>query len=258
MSYFLSVGVLLFVYMSVWFIFSVIKRRNDVADVAWGLGFVYVAWCSFVLGGDFDIRAFLVCFLVTVWGIRLSVHIFLRNKGKKEDYRYSKWRQDWGNFFYIRSYLQVFILQGFLLFLIILPVLIINFNVNSGLNYIDFIGVSLWVVGFFFEVVGDYQLDRFLKNPKNKGKLMTSGLWQYTRHPNYFGEVLCWWGVWLVALSVSYGWFGIIGPLTITVLILKVSGVPLLEKKMEEHPDFNDYKRRVSVFLPLPPKKLDK
>jgi steroid 5-alpha reductase family enzyme len=114
--------------------------------------------------------------------------------------------------------------------------------------------VCVWVIGFFFESVGDAQLSRFIKDPANKGKLMQSGLWKYTRHPNYFGEVTQWWGLWIIALSVSYGWLGIIGPLTITTLILKVSGIPLLEKSMEGNPEFQEYKKRTSVFFPLPPK----
>ena len=111
---------------------------------------------------------------------------------------------------------------------------------------------SVWILGFVFESVGDAQLARFIKDPANKGKLMQGGLWRYTRHPNYFGEVTMWWGIWLLALSTPYGFFSIIGPITITFLILKVSGIPMLEKKMEENPEFAEYKRRVSVFIPMP------
>ena len=115
----------------------------------------------------------------------------------------------------------------------------------------DVLGVAVWLFGFYFEAVGDAELSRFIKNPVNKGKLLQSGLWSLTRHPNYFGEVAQWWGLWLVALSVPNGWLGIIGPITITFLILKVSGIPMLEKKMEENPDFAEYKRKTSVFIPL-------
>ena len=125
---------------------------------------------------------------------------------------------------------------------------------GTALGILDLFGVALWVFGFCFESVGDAQLARFIKNPENKGKLLQSGLWAYTRHPNYFGEVTQWWGLWIVALSVPNGWFGIIGPITITFLILKVSGIPMLEKKMTENPEFTEYKRRVSIFFPLPPK----
>jgi len=253
MSYYLTLALLLLAYMSLWFLLSLVKKRNDVADVAWGLGFVLMAWTSFFLSGTLGSRGLLVGILVSVWGFRLAWHIHRRNKGKKEDYRYLAWRQEWGKWFYFRSYLQVYLLQGLFLFLIVLPVLIINKNSASLLGWLDFLGVAVWILGFYFEAVGDAQLAQFIKNPANKDKIMQSGLWAYTRHPNYFGEVTQWWGLWLIALAVFSGWVGIIGPITITFLILKVSGIPMLEKKMSENPDFLEYKRRVSVFIPLPP-----
>jgi steroid 5-alpha reductase family enzyme len=240
--------------MSLWFIISVLKKRNDVADVAWGLGFVLLSWSSFFISGVGSTRGLLVGILVTIWGLRLAWHIYSRNKNKTEDYRYLAWRKEWGKWFYIRSYFQVYILQGFLLFLIVLPVLIINKNTGQAINLLDVVGLVVWLVGFFFESVGDKQLALFIKDPANKGKIMQSGLWKYTRHPNYFGEVTQWWGIWLVALSVPLGWLGLIGPITISFLILKVSGVPLLEKKMEENPEFIEYKKRTSIFIPWLPK----
>jgi steroid 5-alpha reductase family enzyme len=241
--------------MSLWFVVSWAKKRNDVADIAWGLGFVLLAWTSFFLAGVSGLRGLLVCILVSIWGLRLAWHIHKRNKGKVEDYRYLAWRKEWGKWFYLRSYAQVYLLQGFLLFLIVFPVLFITQGWGSPLGWFDFVGVAVWILGFYFETVGDAELARFIKNPENKGKLMQSGLWAYTRHPNYFGEVTMWWGFWLIALSLPYGWLGIIGPLTITFLILKVSGIPLLEKKMEENPDFTEYKRKTSMFIPMFPNK---
>lgn len=250
MNYFVTLGLLLFGYMTLWFVVSLLKKRNDVADIAWGLGFTLMAWASVFLSGNFAARGLLVCVLVSVWGLRLARHIYTRNKGKLEDYRYAAWRVEWGRWFYIRSYLQVYLLQGLFLFFIVLPVLFINkFAVNS-LGWLDLLGVAVWLFGFYFEAVGDAQLARFIKNPANKGKLMTQGLWQYTRHPNYFGEVTQWWGVWLLALSVPYGGVAVVGPLTITVLILFVSGVPMLEKKMVQHPDFAEYKQTTNMFFP--------
>jgi steroid 5-alpha reductase family enzyme len=252
MNYYLTLALVLLVYMSLWFVISLIKGRNDVADVAWGLGFVLMSWTSFFLSGDFDLRGLLVCILVSIWGLRLARHIYVRNVGKAEDYRYLAWRKEWGKWFYLRSYSQVYLLQGFLLFLIVSPVLVINANSGPSLGFLDLLGALVWSLGFYFESVGDAQLAHFIKDPTNKGKLMQDGLWAYTRHPNYFGEVTQWWGLWLVALSVSGGWISIVGPLTITFLILKVSGIPMLEKKMAENPDFAEYKRRVSMFIPLP------
>lgn len=254
MSYYPILISVVFIYMSLWFVVSLVKKRNDVADVAWGLGFVLVTWVSFFLSDDSGARGLLASLLVSVWGVRLAWHIHTRNKGKTEDYRYLAWRKEWGKWFYIRSYAQVYLLQGTLLFLIVIPVLFINKDVGASLGLLDFVGVAVWLLGFYFEVVGDAQLARFIKDPTNKGKLMQSGLWAYTRHPNYFGEVTQWWGIWLIALSVPNGLLAIVGPLTITVLIVKVSGIPMLEKKMAEHPDFAEYKRTVSAFIPLPRK----
>lgn len=254
MNYFFTLALFLFVYMSLWFLVSLIKKRNDVADVAWGLGFVLLAWVSFFLSRDSGARGLLVNALVSIWGLRLAWHIHSRNKGKTEDYRYLSWRKEWGKNFILRSYLQVYVLQGFLLFLIVLPVTVIHKYPAAAPGWFDFFGVAVWLFGFCFEVVGDAQLSHFIKNPENKGKLMQGGLWAYTRHPNYFGEVTLWWGIWLLSLAVPYGGLTVIGPLTITFLILKVSGIPLLEKKMAGHVQFAEYKRRVSVFFPLPPK----
>lgn len=252
--YFLTLGVVLFLYMSLWFVVSLIRKRNDVADVAWGLGFVLMAWTSFLISGDISVRALIVDALVSIWGLRLAWHIHARNRGKGEDYRYAAWRVEWGRWFYLRSYLQVYLLQGALLFLIVTPVVVINMHQGGSLGLLDVLGIIVWCVGFYFESVGDAELARFIKDPANKGKLMQSGLWAYTRHPNYFGEVTQWWGIWILALSVPSGLLSVIGPLTITFLILKVSGIPLLEKKMELHPGFTAYKRRVSMFIPRAPR----
>jgi len=242
--------------MSLWFVVSLFKKRNDVADVAWGLGFVLMTWASFLLSDDSSIRGMLVGILVSIWGLRLAWHIHARNKGKTEDYRYLAWHKEWGKWFFIRSYFQVYLLQGTFLFLIVMPVLIINKNIGAELGLLDIIGVVIWLFGFFFEAVGDAQLSKFIKNPANKGKLLQNGLWKYTRHPNYFGEVTQWWGLWIISLAVPLGWIAIIGPLTITFLILKVSGIPMLEKNMEKNPSFAEYKNKTSMFIPWFRKKI--
>lgn len=255
MNYYIVLAGALFGYMSLWFFISLFRRRNDVADVAWGGGFVLLAWLAFLLIGNFSTRSILVNILVSIWGLRLAWHIYYRNKGKGEDYRYAAWRKDWGKWFYIRSYFQVYLLQGAFLLLIITPVLFVNKDVARQISFVDILGIMIWSVGFYFEAVGDWQLVRFLQNPANKGKIMQSGLWFYTRHPNYFGELTQWWALWIIALSSPYGWVGIVGPITITFLILKVSGVPLLEAKMADNPEFIKYKRRTSILFPFFPKK---
>lgn len=235
-----------------WFIVSVFKQRNDVADIAWGLGFVLVAWLSMYIAG-FSVKALLVNSLVTIWGIRLALHIYKRNKDKPEDSRYLEWRNTW-KMFYLRSFFQVFMLQGLLLYLISLPVIFVNYSVTSSFSILNIIGIFVWAVGFYFESVGDKQLKEFVSKPENKGHIMDQGLWKYSRHPNYFGEVTQWWGILFIALSTVGSVFIIVGPLTITILILFVSGIPLLEKKYAGRPDFEEYKKRTSVFLPLPTK----
>lgn len=242
------------VYMTAWFIAAQIRGRNDIADVAWGLGFILATIVSLLAGGIYPLRGLLVSGLVLLWGIRLAVHIHSRNRGKGEDKRYRQWREEWGTWFVLRSFLQVFLLQGILLLMVAVPVIFVNQAPATPLGWLDLLGLAIWLTGFCFESVGDRQLLKFIRNPANKGKLMTTGLWRYTRHPNYFGEVTLWWGIWLMTLTLSGGWLTIIGPLTITFLILKVSGIPMLEKHYEERADFQEYKRRTSPFFPLPPK----
>jgi steroid 5-alpha reductase family enzyme len=242
------------VYMTCWFIAAQIRGRNDIADVAWGLGFILAAAVSLFAGGVHSPRGLLISALVLIWGVRLALHIHNRNRGRGEDPRYRKWREEWGKWFVLRSFLQVFMLQGILLLIVAIPIVFANTSPTTPLGWLDLLGLAVWLYGFCFEAVGDWQLLMFIRNPDNKGKLMTSGLWRYTRHPNYFGEVTLWWGIWLMTLSLPGGWLTVVGPLTITFLILKVSGIPMLEKPYEDRADFQEYKRRTSAFFPLPPK----
>ena len=248
-------GCAVLLYMCAWFIAARIRGRNDIADVAWGLGFILAAAVSLIAGGVYPQRGLLVSSLVLVWGIRLALHIHSRNRGRGEDPRYRQWREEWGTWFVLRSFLQIFMLQGALLLLVSVPVVFTNTAQSVPLGWLDLPGLAIWLAGFCFEAIGDWQLLRFIRNPDNKGKLMTSGLWRYTRHPNYFGEVTLWWGIWLMTLSLPGGWLTIVGPLTITILILKVSGIPMLERPYEGRADFQDYKHRTSAFFPLPPKR---
>ncbi len=243
----------LFIFANIGFAMSLIKKRNDIADVFWGLGFVLIAWLSFFLTELQNSRGLLVNILVTIWGLRLAIHIYSRHRGKSEDFRYKAWRESWGKLFFVRSYLQVFILQAAFLFLIAIPVIWVNFH-SQPIGIFDFIGLAIWIFGFGFEAIGDWQLREFTKNPSNKGKIIQSGLWKYTRHPNYFGEVVLWWGIFFFALSIPFGFASIFSPILITILILFVSGIPMLEKKYENNPAFIDYKRKTSAFFPMIPK----
>lgn len=248
-SVYAIIALALFAYMSVWFLIACALRRNDIADIAWGLGFVLMSWLAYALSEQ-SARSLLVNILVTIWGVRLAWHIARRNLRKTEDSRYAAWRATW-SYFYLRSYVQIFLLQGFFLFIILLPVLFIHASAPVSLQVTDVIGIMIWIIGFYFESVGDHQLKIFLKDPANKGKIMDQGLWAYSRHPNYFGEVTQWWGIFLCAAFLPSGYVTIIGPLLLTLLILFVSGVPMLEKKYAGRPDFEAYKKRTSMFVPM-------
>ena len=175
---FVVAALILFLYMTALFLLALKRKDNSIADVAWGTGFVIVAWSTFLLNGSFSPRQWIVNLLVLIWGLRLAIRIHLRNRGKGEDVRYRKWREEWGKSFVLRSYLQVFLLQGFILLLNITPVLFINTYAAGDLGILDVVGLMLWLLGFFFESLADWQLDRFLKDPGNRGKVMDRGLWR--------------------------------------------------------------------------------
>lgn len=252
MHAFLMILPAIFAYMCLFFVIAIVRKDNSLADIAWGGGFVLIAFLTFFLApGPAEARQVLVTGLVTLWGIRLAVHIFFRNRGRGEDYRYAQWRKDWGEHFLLRSFLQVFMLQGALMILIACSVILINLGPTRGLTVMDGIGLVVWSTGFFFESVGDLQLYLFKKDPANRGKVMKHGLWRYTRHPNYFGEATMWWGIFLMALPVKGGYLSLVSPLAITFLLLRVSGIPMLEKKLREsQPGYEAYMRDTSPFFP--------
>jgi len=247
------------VYMTAWFAIALIKKDNSIADIAWGLGFVLVAALTYLRRDPSSSRPFLATTLVFLWGLRLAAHILLRNRKRGEDPRYVGWRTAWGRWFVLRSYFQVFLLQGFFLLVISCPVILINAYRWTArprpLGPTDLAGTALWSIGYIFETVGDAQLARFKRDPANRGKIMDRGLWKSTRHPNYFGESLMWWGIFLLALAVPGGWAAVASPVLITFLLVKVSGIPMLEKRYAGNPEFQAYTRRTSAFVPWVPKK---
>lgn len=255
MNVYQILGVILFFHIIFWYVVSLRMKRMDVADIAWGIGFPLISWSAFFISG-FSLPALVVNILITLWGARLASHIYIRNLKKEEDSRYAAWRKEWKNF-YIRSFLQVFVLQSVLLLIIAIPSIYINISRQFELNVFMYLGLLVWLVGYYFEVTGDRELAEFIKDPSNKGKIMDKGLWKYTRHPNYFGEVVMWWGIFLFGITLPYGIFTIIGPATITFLILYVSGVPMLEKRYEGNVAYEKYKKKTSVFIPWFPKEHD-
>ena len=197
-------------------------------------------------------RQIITTVLVAIWGLRLSVHILIRNWGKPEDYRYQEFRKKYGTErYWWFSYFQVFLLQGALVWLISAPLLAVNyFETTKGLNVFDFLGLSIWLIGFTFEAGGDWQLTRFKSNTANKGKLLKTGFWKYTRHPNYFGDAIVWWGFAVISIAAG-SYFPIVSAVLMTWLLLKVSGVSMLESSMKNtKPGFEEYMRRTSSFFP--------
>ena len=242
--------------MIIGWLLSLVLKNVTVVDSLWGLGFVMIAWTTFLLTDGFLTRKLLIAFLVTLWGVRLSIYLTLRNWGKGEDPRYGLWREKSGKHFLIVSLFKVFLLQALFLWAISIS---IQYGMVSTtpemITWLDMLGLILWGVGFIFEAVGDWQLAAFKSNPANKGKVMDQGLWAYTRHPNYFGECFMWWGIFLIAFSTPNSWWTILSPLTITAVLLKMTGIPLTEKTIVTHrPGYKEYIQRTNAFFPWFPK----
>lgn len=247
------------VFMFVMFVIAWRIHRIDLVDTAWGLAFIVAAVASFLLN-EYDIvfgvnLQTLITLLVVIWGARLSFAMFQRLRSHPEDRRYTLMREKWKGNQALNTFVRVFLLQAVLATVISLPVIHVNFSSQSNLGVFTYIGLVVWLIGFAFESIGDLQLKRFLADPANKGKLLMSGLWKYTRHPNYFGEATMWWGISVMVLGTDYGWVGSISPVVVTFLLLFVSGVPMTEKAFQSKPGWEGYKRRTSKFFPLPPNR---
>ena len=235
---------------------SLALKNASIVDIAWGLGFVAVAWSVRFAVDGVTARQNLLVALTSVWGLRLGGYLFIRNHGKGEDFRYRAMRKHWGPKFPIISLLTVFTLQGVLMYVVSLGVQLGQAATSPSLGVLAWVGVAVWVVGLTFEAEGDWQLAAFKRDPANQGKVMDRGLWRYTRHPNYFGDACVWWGIALVAAETGIGRWGLLGALVMTVLLLRVSGVALLEKSLSRRkPGYAEYVARTSAFVPLPPKR---
>jgi steroid 5-alpha reductase family enzyme len=236
---------------------SLVKRDASIVDVFWGLGFAVVGWVYFLAAAKHALRGPLVLGLVTLWGLRLSLHIFRRNRGKGEDYRYREMRERNPGAFPLRSLFTVFWLQALLLWAISAPLLQVQRRPEPpSLGWVDFLGLALFSVGFVFEAGGDWQLLLFRRDPANAGRVMSRGLWRYTRHPNYFGDAVVWWSFFCFAAATPGGSWTIFSPIVMTLLLMRVSGVTLLEKHLRvTKPAYRDYARRTNAFFPWFPKE---
>jgi len=245
-----QIALLIFAFMTLAFIVGLLIKDNSIVDVFWGPGFIIVTAYSLAMAPDLDLRKAIIAFLVLTWGLRLAIYIFQRNKLQGEDFRYRNWRETWKNFT-LRSFFQVFMLQGLIMYIVSFPVWYINFHPGEPLTTVDTVGLGLFGAGFLFEIIGDTQLAYFRESKKNKGKLITRGLWKYSRHPNYFGEALIWWGIWFYAIGIPYGWITVISPLLITILLRYVSGVPMMEKRTSQLPGWDEYAEKTAPFVPF-------
>lgn len=255
MSIFLETLLVIFIYYLILFIIGQIKKDNSIVDMVWGFGFVLAAVYTYIRSGSFTLSSSLVTLLVSIWGLRLTYHISKRNIGKGEDFRYINMRKQWGSHFpLLKAFLHVYMLQMIMLVFISLSYLNTNIQIYDGFHFVQIIGLTIWLIGFYFEATADHQLKVFKSKAENKGKLLTSGLHKYTRHPNYFGEATMWWGIWIIGLMNPMSLVTIISPITITVLVRFVSGVPLLEKHYKDREDYQKYAEYTSIFIPMLPK----
>lgn len=256
-SIYLTIGVIILGLMTLLWLVSLALKNSSIVDIFWGTGFVIVVWAAFALTPEgFPGRKWLLSALVTVWGLRLSLYILWRNWGKPEDFRYQVWRKEAGGAWWWRSFFKVFLLQGLILWVVATPLLAAQISPQPGrLTWLDYVAVVIWLFGFYFEAAGDWQLARFKANPANKGKVLDRGVWRYTRHPNYFGDATQWWAYYLLALAAG-GWWTIFSPIIMTTLLMRVSGVTLLEKTLkEEKPGYKEYIETTSEFFPWFPRR---
>ncbi len=250
-SYFSGLAVMAALALPAW-VYSVLRRNVTLVDSLWSL-FFCAACLVYVQAAPGSDRATLMLALTLVWGLRLSAYLTWRNWGKPEDTRYQQIRQNNEPGFGFKSLYLIFGLQVVLAWIISLPQHAAVFSA-APLNVLDYAGFTLWLFGWGWETAADSQLARFKANPANHGKVMNRGLWRYSRHPNYFGECCLWWGFYLVALAGG-GWWSVVSPLLMTFLLLKISGVPMLEQGMlQRNPEYAAYVRSTNAFLPWKPK----
>jgi len=254
---FLKAALVILICIILLWILSVYLKNASIVDIFWGSGFVIVNAVYFFYQDVVYTRHIILIGLVTLWGLRLSIYLAYRNIGKGEDFRYQEFRRKYGTHrYWWVSFFQVFLLQGVLILIVSLPLLgSNNYTQSNQISWIDYVAILVWIIGFIFESVGDYQLTKFKSNLSNKGKVLNTGLWKYTRHPNYFGDAAIWWGYALFCASSGIYW-PILGSVAMTFLIIKISGVSLLEDSLKDKkPEYQNYMKQTSSFFPWFPKK---
>jgi steroid 5-alpha reductase family enzyme len=234
---------------------SLRRRDASIVDCVWGLGFAVVSWVAYGCATERSGVSMLLPVLTSVWGVRLSAYLTWRNHGKPEDYRYRAMREKWGESFPLVSLITVYGLQGVVMWIVSLPVQVGAVSATHVTTPLLVAGIGMWAIGLGFETIGDWQLKRFKSNPENQGRVLDTGLWRYTRHPNYFGDALVWWGLFLVGYSTSGAWWSVVSPIVMTILLMKVSGVTLLEESLRKTKSgYESYVARTNAFFPGPPR----
>jgi len=257
MTLFSQAALIILILVTLLWVWSVFIKNVSIVDIFWGLGFVIVNAFYVFMSGELNTRKILILGLVSIWGLRLAIYLAYRNIGKGEDFRYQEFRRNYGpKRYWWFSFFQTFLLQGALIMIVSLPLLGINSSTSSGdLKMLDYIGIIVWLIGFTFEAAGDFQLARFKRAIGNKGKVLNTGFWKYTRHPNYFGDSAVWWAYAIFSISAGSYW-QIIGSIVMTLLIIKISGVALLEKTLNDtKPKYREYIKKTNSFFPWFPKK---
>lgn len=253
---FSGLAVIIAAMVALWLL-SLPLRNASFVDPFWGMGFVVLAWIAYAWQTDSAPRSLLLCGLVTLWGLRLSLYLLWRNAGHGEDDRYAAMRRYHGQRFWWVSFFTVFFLQAVILWTVALPILMTGSSpAQSVWNAWDVCGVMLWCIGIFFETVSDWQLARFKANPDNRSKVLNRGLWRYTRHPNYFGDFCVWWGFYCIAVAGG-AWWTLFSPLIMSVLLMRISGVTLLESTIQDRrPEYAEYRHNTNAFFPWFPKNV--
>ncbi len=234
-------------------IFGNILKDSSLADVYWGIYFIFIALGLFFQSFVHNKLQYIALILIIIWGLRIAGHIALRKVGKPEDYRYQKWRVEWRGKFWWKNLLQNYLFQAFLALIISSSIIVIFYDQisNVTIHWWQYIAIGVWVFGFIFEVVSDHQLSQFQKKRINKEAILNQGLWKYSRHPNYFGEITQWWALWILTIGLSYFYIALLSPLLITFLIVYVSGIPMLEKRYHDNKNYAKYKKTTPILIPF-------
>ena len=241
--------------LSMLWLISLKIKDASIIDIYWGFGFVIMSWTGLIINLFFNettitTSQWLINIMVTIWGLRLSIHLAIRNLGKGEDLRYVKMRERASSNWRFLSYIRVFMFQGFLQMLLMTPIVLVHYYPGQfGMSFLDYFGLLVWAIGFGIEAITDMQLTKFRSNATNSNKILKTGLWRYSRHPNYFGDALQWFAFFIISLNSGYIW-GVIGPILMVFIFLKLTIGILERSQTRKRPGYEEYTKSTNVFFP--------